>query len=250
MSIRTGIYASKEFIPCRGLVFDKDGTLIDIWPMLAALARERMRHLSSRVKGEAVEAVNAAVGFDPLTGAISPFGPLASAPKRDEIAVAAGALWRRGIPWHQAYAIAKDSYDEADRTLDITKDLQLLPGVPETLSALRDSGLVIFLVTSDSHERTERMLDHLGILRLFSKIVGADDVARSKPDPEAVLLCAKSQNLSPSELLVVGDAPQDALMARRSGARSLGVLTGVATYQDLEGLCDAILPGVKDIRPA
>jgi len=190
------------------------------------------------------------VGFDPRSGAIAPFGPLASAPKRDEIAIAAGALWQKGIPWHQAYAIAKDSYDEADRTLDITQDLRLLPGVAETLSALKDSGLLLFVATSDSHDRAERMLAHLGVLEFFVRVVGADDVSRTKPDPEPVLLCAASRELLPSDLVVVGDGPQDALMGRRAGAKAVGVLTGVASYQDLEGYCDAILPSIGDIRPA
>jgi phosphoglycolate phosphatase len=244
-----GVYVARQFMPCRGVVFDKDGTLVDIWPMLAALAGERMGHLAARVKGEALDAVNKAIGFDPETGAIAPFGPLASAAKRDETAVAAGALWQKGIPWHQAYSIARDSYDEADRTLDITLGLRLLAGVEETLAALKASGLLLFVVTSDSHERTERMLSHLGILRCFSRIVGADEIARAKPDPEAVLLCASGQGLDPAKLVVVGDGPQDALMGRRAGSKTVGVLTGVSSYDDLEGYCDVVLPGVQDIRP-
>jgi phosphoglycolate phosphatase len=250
MPIKSGINAARQFFPCRGVVFDKDGTLIDIWTMLAALARERLMHLSARVKGEALEAVNRAVGFDPLTGNIAPFGPLASAARKDEIAVAAAALWQKGIPWHQAYAIARDSYDEADRTLDITLGLRLFAGIQETLAALKDSGLLLFVVTSDSHDRTDRMLAHLGILQHLTRIVGADEVTHAKPDPEAVLLCAREHDLSPPDLVVVGDGPQDALMGRRAGARTIGVLTGVASYEDLEGYCDVVLPSVQDIRPA
>lgn len=235
--------------PCRGVVFDKDGTLLDIWPMLSALSRERIRHLSTRVKEEAVEAVNAAVGFDPRTGTLSPFGPLASAARRDEIAVAAGALWQKGLPWHQAYSIARDSYDEADRTVDVTADVHLLPGVAETLESLSRSGLLLFVATADSHARAERMLAHLGLTRYLTAIVGADEVSRSKPDPEAVTLCASKAGLSASDLVVVGDGPQDALMGRRAGAKTIGVLTGVGSYDDLQGYCDAILPGVSDIRP-
>lgn len=246
----TGICAATEFIPCKGIVFDKDGTLIDIWPMLAALMRERLRCLSAHVREEALESVARGVGFDRRTGTMAPFGPLASAARRDEVAVAAGALYLAGIPWHQAHSIARESYDEADRTLDVTTGVRLLPGVPATLSALREAGLPLFVVTSDGHDRTERMFSHLGIAGFFKAVVCAEDVAHTKPDPEAVLLCAKDLGVSPAELAVVGDGPQDALMARRAGARSVGVLTGVSSYEDLEGLCDVVLGSLSQIvRP-
>ncbi len=250
MSNTTGIYAAKKLIPCKSVIFDKDGTLIDIWSMLSALGRERLRHLSARVKDEALDAVNKAVGFDPVAGDIAPFGPLASAAKRDEVAVTAGALWQKGLPWHQAYAIAQECYDEADRTLDITSGLRLLPGVPELLASLQASGLSLFIATSDSHDRAERMLSHLGLTQYFTAIVGADEVSHTKPDPEAVLVCAARAGAAPSDMVVVGDGPQDALMGRRAGAKAVGVLTGVGSFDDLQGYCDAVLPGVQDIRPA
>ena len=245
-----GIYAAKMLLQCKGIIFDKNGTLIDIWPMLEALGRERVRHLSARVREEALEAVSAAVGFDPKTGTISRFGPLASAARRDEIAVTAGALCQKGIPWYQALAITRDSYDEADRTLDITAGLHLFPGVAETLAALHQSGFLLFVATSDSHDRAERMLTYLGLKEYLTAIVGADDVSRTKPDPETLMLCAEKSGLSPSEFVTVGDGPQDALMGRSAGAKTIGVLTGVGSYDDLQGYCDAVLAGVPDIRPA
>jgi phosphoglycolate phosphatase len=250
MPKKTGIYAAKTLIECKGVIFDKDGTLIDIWPMLTALGRERQRHLSARVREEAIAAVNAAVGFDPEAGTIAPFGPLASAAKRDEVAVTAGALWQKGIPWHQAYAIARESYDEADRTLDVTADLRVFTGIPETLKALKESGLHLFIATSDGHDRAERMLAHLNLAQYFTAIVGADQVANTKPHPEAVLLCAQKADLLPEDMVVVGDGPQDAMMGRRAGAKAVGVLTGVGSFDDLQGYCDVVLPGVQDITPA
>lgn len=250
MPHESGILAAREFIPCKGLVFDKDGTLIDIWPMLNALGRERMRHLSHRVRGEALESVAKCTGYDWHTGRAAPFGPLASATRRDEIAVAACGLYLAGIPWHQAYTMCREACDEADRTLDVTKDTLEIDGAARTLASLHESGLALYVATSDSHGRSEKMLEHAGLARFFRRIVGSDDVSSCKPDPEAVLICAADLGVSPSELVVVGDGPQDSLMARKAGARPVGVLTGVGTYQDLHGLSEVVLPSVADIRPA
>lgn len=250
MSHQMGIYAAKTLFRCRGIVFDKDGTLLDIWPMLRALALERHRQLSVRVRPDILDAVNAALGFDPRNGAIAPYGPLSSATRAEEVAITAGAICANGIPWHIANAIARDSFDEADRALDVTTGVVALSGVHETLASLSQAGFLIFVATADSHDRAERMLSHLGLKEYITGIVGADEVSRPKPDPEAVQVCAARAGLTPSDLVVVGDAPQDALMGRRSGAKAIGVLTGVATYDDLQGCCDEVLPSVAEIRPA
>lgn len=250
MPRETGILAARQMVPCKGVIFDKDGTLIDIWPMLTALGRERMRQLSFRVREEALDSVARCTGFDRRTGTTAPFGPLASAARRDEVAVAACGLCLAGIPWHQAYSISREAYDEADRALDVTRDTIIVPGALEALMSLHKAGLALYVATSDGHDRTQRMLTHVGISGLFRRIVGADDVSNVKPDAEAVLLCAQDLGVSTKELVVVGDGPQDALMARRAGARPVGVLTGVGSYQDLDGLCDVVLPSIADIRPA
>lgn len=245
-----GIVAAKRFFPCKGVVFDKDGTLIDIFPLLSALGHERLRHLAARVRHNALASVERCMGFDSKTGEVSPLGPLAGATRRDEVAVTACALWLEGIPWYQAISIAKEAYDQADATLDVTKDAYLLPGAHSCVTSLAESGLTLFIATSDGHERAENMLDSLGILGYFHSIVAADDVTEPKPSPESVLVCANRLGISPEELVVVGDAPQDAIMARRAGCKSIGVLTGVSSFDMLEGYCDLVLPGVLDIRPA
>jgi len=247
MQIR--IKSSKTTLPCKGIIFDKDGTLIDVFSMLSALGKERYKQLSCRVDEHALSFLGRCTGFDIRTQKVAPYGPLASAARRDEVAVAACALWLAGIPWFKAIAVAKESYDEADKTLDVTKDVCLLPGVKQTLASLHAKGFYLFVVTSDGHDRTEKMLSHLGIAGYFKLIVAADDVKSPKPDPEAVEICAKSINSSPKDLIVVGDTPQDAIMGRKAGAKTVGVLTGVAPRADLEEYCDFVISGVKDIKP-
>ncbi len=250
ISGKTGIIAAKKVFPCKGVIFDKDGTLIDIFPMLSALGRERIRHLSARVRQSALASVGRCTGFDPEQCIVSPLGPLAGAARRDEVAVTACALWLEGIPWHQALSIAKDAYDQADATLDVTKDAHLLPGASHCVASLAETGLALLIVTSDGRERTEKMLDSLGILKYFHSIVAADDVTEPKPSPESAAVCAGRLGVSTKELVVIGDAPQDAIMARKAGCKSIGVMTGVSSFDMLEGYCDLVLPSVADIRPA
>lgn len=250
MNRKQGFYAAGKFIQCKGIIFDKDGTLIDIIPMLLALGKERCKHLSSRVKPEAVSLARQFVGLDIEAGKVEPYGPLASASWRDEIAVTACALWLSGLPWYQAYDLAKESLDMANKTLDVTEGVHLLRGVKESVMTLKDSGLSLFVATSDGKHRTKLMLDHVGLTGYFDLIVSADDVRYIKPSPHAVEICAASIGVSPEELAVVGDTPQDGIMGKNAGSKTIGVLSGLGTHKDLEPYFDVILPGVGDLKPA
>jgi beta-phosphoglucomutase len=67
-------------------------------------------------------------------------------------------------------------------------------------------------------------LDGLNIRKYFSAIVSADDVSRSKPDPETYLKCAEALRVLPADCIVFEDAPKGVESARNAGMRSV-VLT-------------------------
>jgi HAD superfamily hydrolase (TIGR01549 family) len=188
------------------------------------------------------------LGFSLQTREIDAEGPLASAALRDEIAITAGALWQAGIPWYLAITIARESCEEAERTLNPMTAVSLLPGARKCIEDLRSSGLSLFIVTSDGHERTENMLRKLELLKYFDLIVGSDDVEYNKPDPEGVFLCSQKSGIPPQKLVVVGDTPQDALMGKQAGSKTIRVLTGVSSYEALNGFCDIVVSGVQEIE--
>jgi len=68
------------------------------------------------------------------------------------------------------------------------------------------------------------VLDGLDLRKYFSVIVSADDVKKSKPDPETYLKCAEALKVSPDECNVFEDAPKGVESAQNAGMRSV-VLT-------------------------
>jgi len=243
------VRAGYKVFACKGIVFDKDGTLIDVYSMLAALGRERYKRLTERVPESALQWMDKCTGFDHEAGHVEPFGPLASAGRDHEVVISATALWLAGIPWYRAIQISIDAYDEVDRTYDPSTGVSLLPGAKETVKALFDAGFSLCIATSDMHARAASQLKDLGMLDYFEVIVGADDVENIKPAPDPLLKCAELLGVPPQDLVMVGDAPQDAMMGRSSGAMTIGLLSGVGTAELLEGHCDVVVEGVKDISP-
>ncbi len=115
--------------------------------------------------------------------------------------------------------------------VDLTR---MYDGVEDTLTALRDQGLNIGIVSTKNRYRIERILHRDGILDLFDKIVGGEDVDAHKPDPAGMLKAMTWLGMRPSKTIYVGDSVVDAKTAERSHVSFIAVLTGMTPREHLE----------------
>lgn len=85
--------------------------------------------------------------------------------------------------------------------------------------------------------------------QLFDVTVTINDVKLGKPHPFQLLAAAKQMKLKPRECLVIGDAVQDGIAAKRAGMGFIGVLTGYTKEKELkkEGAL-LVLKSVKDLK--
>jgi HAD superfamily hydrolase (TIGR01509 family) len=89
-------------------------------------------------------------------------------------------------------------------------------------------------VASSSHKRMiEYVLKKLEIIDFFDSIVGAEDIDRSKPDPEIFLMSAKRLNVKPEECIVVEDSKLGVEAAKKAGMKCLGYFNPSSGKQDL-----------------
>lgn len=236
-------------IACRAIIFDKDGTLIDLATMQLALGCARSQAIQAMAGDRAALAWQKAVGFDLAASHIDRDGPLCLAPRREELLVAAGAFYQLGYPWDQARSLAQQAYDRADELLEPPYGSRLLDGVDRLLADLHAMGLLLGIATTDRRWRTEAALSALGVFRFFSAIVGAEDVEKVKPAPDMALLACDRLGCRPEEAVVVGDSPVDLEMGRAAGvAACLGVPTGLNEAARLAPLADAVLPSAAALK--
>lgn len=78
------------------------------------------------------------------------------------------------------------------------------------------------VVTSGTRDVAKFRLG-VGGIPVPETLVSAEDVTRGKPDPEGYLKAAKALGFSPSECVVIEDAPAGLEAARSAGMRSVGV---------------------------
>jgi len=81
---------------------------------------------------------------------------------------------------------------------------------------------------------------------LFSAIVTADDVERSKPDPASYALAVERLALRPAGCLAIEDTPAGLQSARAAGLRTLAVATTHAAAQ-LAPMADRVVESLKDM---
>ena len=83
---------------------------------------------------------------------------------------------------------------------------KLYPDVAATAKRLRDGGLRLGIVSTKFRYRIEHILEIHGLSSEFEIIVGAEDVERVKPEPDALILACERLKVARSEAIYVGPA--------------------------------------------
>lgn len=122
----------------------------------------------------------------------------------------------------------------------------VLPGAFEALDALSDFTLAI--CTNKPRKTSEIVIEKLALASRFSGLIAGGDLPRHKPDPAPLLELARHFNCGAEELVMVGDGPQDVECGRRAGARTVGVLGGIADPARLRAAApDALIASLYEL---
>ena len=222
----------------KALLFDKDGTLIDIQKTWGQWAHSLLKDLS-----EGDDALFMAlcdeIAFQPETLDFLP-GSIAIAGTPDDVA---GAL----APMLPAQRSRSELVAYIIQTSLDAPPVEVLPLGP-FLDGLRDAGFSVGLATNDGEAPARKQMDVLGVSDKFDMIIGCDSGHGAKPGPGQVLAFASEMRVAPSDVLMIGDSLHDLMAGRAAGARTLGVLTGYATERDLAPFADAVLPDIGAMR--
>jgi phosphoglycolate phosphatase len=224
----------------RGILFDKDGTLIDFpstWtPVLKALSLEFADGDAERA-GELMEIA----GYDPQTGIFKPGSIWAAGNTLDLV-----TAWLPDAPDSERAGVARWIDDYCEETVPDT-------AVPVTdlvrfFGGLRQSGLALGVATNDVTRSALATMQRFGVADLLVAVLGYDSVARPKPAADMVVAFCAEAAIEPGNVAVVGDNLHDLVMARAAGAGlAIGVLTGNGTRDDLGAYADHVIDSIEDL---
>jgi phosphoglycolate phosphatase len=235
--------------PLRGIVFDKDGTLIHFEQTWTPVFVESAEALARQIgRPEMAPAWLEATGHDTRSGRIRPGSDLASA-TTDVVA----ARWRAispDLPPLDAMVAWLDAFWE-DRVLE---RLAPVGDLLDLLDRLRAVPLRLGVATNDTEKAAHSTLRRLGVADRLDFVAGYDSGHGAKPEPGMILAFCAAMGLRPAEVAMVGDSPADLAAGRAAGCgRVIGVLTGASPAEVLAPLADHVLddvhalPGVIDL---
>ncbi len=224
----------------KGILFDKDGTLIDYARTWVPINVRAAEHAAA---GDEALAANllALGGHDPESHEVKG-GSLLAAGHTGEIAEAwVGA----GAPHdHASLVAALDRiFTEGAAGAVAVMDLAAL------FRRLAERGLKLGVATSDSAAGAMATLSRVGLGGQTFFVAGYDSGHGGKPEPGMVLAFCREAGLEPSEVAVVGDNLHDIRMGRAAGcALCIGVLTGTAKRAELEAEADHVIGGIDQLE--
>jgi len=131
--------------------------------------------------------------------------------------------------------------------LEAVEDAQLLNGVAETLEKLKKIGFKIGIITRSCREYANKILKKFELERLIDAVAARDDVSKPKPDPEHPRHLMKILGVKPSEAVLVGDHPMDALCAKNIGMRFFLIPKRDTNFKAFEEYSHEILWNIRDI---
>ncbi len=97
------------------------------------------------------------------------------------------------------------------------KEVQLYPDVIPTLERLQKRGFLLGIVSSNISSRLKAMVSYFNLNKYMSVVVGYEGGMRPKPYPDMILFALRKLNLTPDEVIYVGDSEQDYMSAKNAG---------------------------------
>ncbi|MCU0561429.1 MAG: HAD family hydrolase [Desulfobacterales bacterium] len=234
----------------RLVIFDKDGTLIELyryWSQMVAL-RARLICRALGLEAEHEPGLRGAMGLDDAAGRLKPEGPVGL--KKRAAVIQAAAAYLAGCGRGDAGLVCTQAFDRADEEScrDPGRFIRPIPGAGSLIGALRRNGCRVAVATVDLSQRARLALDFLGWSARVDLVAGGDAVRRPKPDPEMVELILAELGVDRSRAVMVGDAATDVEMGRRAGLKaSIGVLSGMAAADALMEFTPHIARDVSQI---
>ncbi|MBS7288076.1 MAG: HAD-IA family hydrolase [Candidatus Freyarchaeota archaeon] len=183
----------------RAVLFDLDGTLLSL-PINYEELRERLREHASHLNAnydfrriiEDIEAASQTLGED----------------------------FRR-----ECYKIV-ESFELDAATKPVPDE-----DAKKLLEKLKKAGLKVGVVSRNSRRCVTTSLERLGMSEYVDVIIGREDTAKTKPNPEPILHALKIIGVEADEAIYVGDHPYDLAAAEAAGVNFIALGDKIKGYR-------------------
>ena len=231
-------------MPVRGILFDKDGTLIDFRGTWLAAYCGAARDLAERagLPPDFARELLGRLGYDVVNDTFTTDSPLLWA--TNQAVADSWAAMPELCALGDVSTVAHSHFGDSER-YSVTP----IGDLPSLLERLRGRGLKLGVATMDTTAKAVSTLDKLGLGDRVDFVTGYDGGYGEKPAPGMVHGFCSVTGLQPCEVMVVGDTAADLLMARAANAAmGVAVLTGATPRHVLDQHADHVIEAVTVVE--
>jgi len=133
--------------------------------------------------------------------------------------------------------------------MELIGEVQPLKGARELIEDLKGNGHTVVLASSAKSEELEHYLTLLDARSLADDWTDSSDVEATKPEPDLLLAALAKVDARPKDAVMIGDSTWDCEAAKRARVRSVGVLTGGFSEQELRDAgASRVYRAVEELR--
>ncbi len=165
-----------------------------------------------------------------------------------------GRSEEENMKWLKEEHNLKESLEELRAARDIltekiyTDKTQLMPGVPELLEKIKQTGLKRAIASGAPLKRIEKVVQRFGWHDYFHVLVSPDLVGFvGKPHPGVYLCAAERLGVSPEDCLVFEDAENGVIAAKKAGMTCIAIPDKRWSFGDFSQ-ADLIVESLTDER--
>lgn len=140
-----------------------------------------------------------------------------------------GVMHNKAIIFDLDMTLVDSSEAESDRnsgnwpeTYELIPEFPLADGFDVLFDAIKTNGIRHCVVTNSPRRYCQRVLAHCRLEPEFA--ICYHDTTEHKPDPEPILKALNTLKLDKSDVICVGDNPNDLLAAKDAGVRAISIL--------------------------
>ena len=196
------------------MIFDLDGTIVDFNLNYKAVRAEVIQFLTKQGFPQSIFSMNESV-FEML--------------KKMDIYMKNNGKRKQEIVATRKVVLSLVSSHE----LAAARSTHLIPGVLETLKALRKKGLKMALFTLNGEKSVDYILKCFRLESFFDAVITRDFGSAIKPDSAHLEAVLGKLDVKHDEGIVVGDSVWDMMCADELNVIAVGVVTGISSLQEL-----------------
>jgi len=230
----------------KGILFDKDGTLIDfsLWRNAGINTIQTILTEYNLNDDKLNKELQKAIGIKEK--GVEPFGALAYG-SHEDLAYELHSILKKHI--NIDYDKFETHVVELLRKEVLRDDVEFkeIVNIRKLYEYLNSNNIKMGMATADSKQSAMHLINKLNLHDSFDFIGSYDGTMKMKPHKDMCMRFCSMYNLEPGEVAIVGDSYSDMLFALNSGAIGVGVLSGVSSKINLKDVANVIVPSVESL---